>query len=87
MLDATRLLQASWGLHQLVIGTVFAGYLILVRILRYRRMANIEASFDQSTRDLASMTTKEAHGIIAQLQELEFPYAFGKARKIALLKV
>lgn len=33
------------------------------------------------------MTTKEAHDIIAQLQLLEFPYAFNKARKIALLKV
>ncbi|KAF4462825.1 hypothetical protein FALBO_10353 [Fusarium albosuccineum] len=32
------------------------------------------------------MTTKEAHDIISQLQLLEFPYAFGKARKIALLK-
>ncbi|ODM19405.1 hypothetical protein SI65_04389 [Aspergillus cristatus] len=32
------------------------------------------------------MTVKEAHGIMAQLQELEFPYAFAKARQIALLK-
>ncbi|PVH81288.1 hypothetical protein DL98DRAFT_490331 [Cadophora sp. DSE1049] len=32
------------------------------------------------------MTTEEAHRIMTQLQELEFPYAFHKARKIALLK-
>lgn len=87
MLDATSLLQVSWKRYQLIIGIVFTGYLILVRILRYRRMANIKASFGQSTRHLATMTTKEAHEIIAQLQELEFPYAFAKARKIALLKV
>jgi hypothetical protein len=33
------------------------------------------------------MTTKEAYDIMTQLQELEFPYAFNKARVIALLKV
>jgi hypothetical protein len=33
------------------------------------------------------MTTEEAHSIMTQLQQLEFPYAFNKARKIALLKV
>ncbi|OBR14556.1 hypothetical protein CH63R_03282 [Colletotrichum higginsianum IMI 349063] len=32
------------------------------------------------------MTTQEAQGIIKQLQELEFPYAFSKARRLALLK-
>ncbi|KAF5541667.1 hypothetical protein FPHYL_11754 [Fusarium phyllophilum] len=32
------------------------------------------------------MTTKEAHDIVVQLQLLEFPYAFEKARKVALLK-
>jgi hypothetical protein len=33
------------------------------------------------------MTVTEAHAIMAQLQELEFPYAFAKARRMALLKV
>ncbi|KAK1516935.1 uncharacterized protein CCOS01_12484 [Colletotrichum costaricense] len=32
------------------------------------------------------MTVKESHEIITQLQELEFPYSFSKARKLALLK-
>ncbi|GLA92531.1 hypothetical protein AtubIFM57143_008058 [Aspergillus tubingensis] len=32
------------------------------------------------------MTIEEAHAIITQLQELEFPYAFAKARRMALLK-
>ena len=32
------------------------------------------------------MSTKEAHDIIAQLQEYEFPAAYAKARPVALLK-
>ncbi|EED15550.1 hypothetical protein TSTA_049880 [Talaromyces stipitatus ATCC 10500] len=32
------------------------------------------------------MTTKEAHAITTQLQELEFLYAFAKARQVALLR-
>ncbi|GJC86111.1 mycophenolic acid synthesis protein B [Colletotrichum liriopes] len=32
------------------------------------------------------MTVKEAHDIVNQLQEFEFPYALSKARKLALLK-
>ncbi|KAF4980442.1 hypothetical protein FZEAL_3558 [Fusarium zealandicum] len=61
-------------------------YMAVVRFLRYRRKAAIGASFRTSHRSLSEMTTKEAHDIISQLQLLEFPYAFGKARKIALLK-
>lgn len=33
------------------------------------------------------MTTKESYEIMTQLQELEFPFAMGKARSISLLKV
>ena len=33
------------------------------------------------------MTVKEAHAVMAELQEMEFPYAFAKARRMALLKV
>ncbi|KAK1148904.1 hypothetical protein N8T08_007576 [Aspergillus melleus] len=58
----------------------------LVKVLRYRRMAKIEAPFANGRRPLSSMTVNEAHAIMAQLQELEFPYAFAKARRIALLK-
>ncbi|KAF5024515.1 hypothetical protein F66182_3455 [Fusarium sp. NRRL 66182] len=61
-------------------------YMVTVRSQRYRRRAAIEASYANGKRSLSSMTTKEAHDIISQLQLLEFPYAFGKARKIALLK-
>ncbi|OLN83312.1 hypothetical protein CCHL11_03129 [Colletotrichum chlorophyti] len=61
-------------------------YLICVRTLRYRRRDEIEAPFTTGDRPLSSMTVKEAYEIITKLQELEFPFAFGKARKIALLK-
>jgi hypothetical protein len=64
-----------------------AAYATRVRFLRYRRKIAIEANFTSGKRSLSDMTTKEAHDIIAQLQLLEFPYAFNKARKIALLKV
>ncbi|KAK2939766.1 hypothetical protein FoTM2_002986 [Fusarium oxysporum f. sp. vasinfectum] len=63
-----------------------AAYATRVRFLRYRRKIAIEANFTSGKRSLSGMTTKEAHDIIAQLQLLEFPYAFNKARKIALLK-
>ncbi|KAJ9426002.1 hypothetical protein QL093DRAFT_2586368 [Fusarium oxysporum] len=64
------------------------GYMLFMafRFLRYRRKIAIEANFTSGKRSLSGMTTKEAHDIIAQLQLLEFPYAFNKARKIALLK-
>ncbi|KAL6912554.1 hypothetical protein FSST1_010314 [Fusarium sambucinum] len=61
-------------------------YSVLVQALRYRRKAQIEASFASGKRPLSSMTAKEAYNIITQLQLLEFPYAFEKARKMALLK-
>ncbi|OTB08304.1 hypothetical protein M426DRAFT_263555 [Hypoxylon sp. CI-4A] len=76
--------DTSWSICYLPFIAIVVGYLTLVRHLRYRRKESIEARF--LTRPLSSMTTKEAHEIIAQLQELEFPYAFAKARRIALLK-
>ncbi|GKZ37300.1 hypothetical protein AbraIFM66950_008786 [Aspergillus brasiliensis] len=61
---------------------------LLQQRLRYRRQTAIEAPFTAPAhkRPLSSMTIEEAHAIITQLQELEFPYAFAKARRMALLK-
>ncbi|KAH6651574.1 hypothetical protein BKA67DRAFT_593451 [Truncatella angustata] len=56
----------------------------VVRSLRNRRAQSIESGFSQ--RPLSSMTTQEAFNIMQQLQELEFPSAMNKARRIALLK-
>lgn len=87
MLDATDLLYTLWSKHRVTIAIVFISYIALVNLLRYRRMAKIEAPFTAGKKDLSEMTVKEAHDILNQLQELEFPHAFAKARKIALLKV
>lgn len=65
----------------------FVAYLILVRSYRYARRDEIEGQFRSGGRELSTMTGKEAFEILAQLQELEFPYAFAKARQMALLKV
>lgn len=62
-------------------------YLLLVRFLRYRCADKLKSEFGYGKRALSTMTSQEASNIIKQLQELEFPYAFGKARKVALLKV
>ncbi|CAG8058078.1 unnamed protein product [Penicillium olsonii] len=86
MLDKFNLERKSCVIYISIAMTAFMGYMILVRILRYKRMVHISAAFVHGGRELSSMTTDEAHEIISQLQELEFPYAFGKARKIALLK-
>lgn len=87
MFDATGSFHALWNNNHLTIAIALASYIALVVYLRHRRMAKIEASFTPGRRQLSSMTVEEAREIITQLQELEFPYAFAKARKIALLKV
>lgn len=77
-----------WNSTNLTIAiTLLTSYIALARLLRYRRMTNLEAPFTVDKRHLSSMTVEEAHAITTQLQELEFPYAFAKARRIALLKV
>ncbi|PWY75243.1 hypothetical protein BO94DRAFT_474198 [Aspergillus sclerotioniger CBS 115572] len=79
-------LQFLWPQHPWPILFIMVIYITLVRHLRYRRKQSIEGPFIYGRRDLSTMTTQEAHIIINQLQELEFPYAFNKARRIALLK-
>lgn len=86
MLDTSSAMWKPSVNHISIAVAVFIGYLILVRRLRYKRMVEIQAPFAHG-RELSTMTTEDAYGIISRLQELEFPYAFGKARKIALLKV
>ena len=86
LLDSLRT-WVSWPYLIPAATALLSSYMALVRTLRYRRMEAIKAPFVRGKRPLSSMTVKEAHDIIAQLQELEFPSAFGKARRIALLKV
>jgi hypothetical protein len=87
MMEVTGLLCTLWSKHWLTIAIVFTSYIALVGLLRYRRMTKIEAPFAPGKKDMSEMTVKEAHAILNQLQELEFPHAFAKARKMALLKV
>ena len=79
-------IKIPWPLL-LLAAVLVCSYVVLVRAHRYRRMEAIREPFARGNRPLSSMTTLEAHQIIAQLQELEFPSAFAKARRIALLKV
>ncbi|KAK6527210.1 hypothetical protein TWF281_010400 [Arthrobotrys megalospora] len=64
-----------------------AAYLLTVRFFRYKRRDGVTAKFSGKGRPLSDMTAAEAHEIMTMLQELEFPYAFQKARTISLLKV
>lgn len=77
----------GWSNYHWTAITIFAGYIALVWLLRYRRMRQIQAPFVAGERQLSSMTVKESYEIISQLQTLEFPYAFSKGRRMALLKV
>lgn len=77
----------TWNFLPLTALATLVVYMAMVRFLRYRRKTAIEAPYVSGKRSLSEMTTEEAHNIISQLQGLEFPSAFGKARKIALLKV
>lgn len=87
MFGAADPFNALWDHCSLAIGIALTSYMMLVQYLRYNRAAEIEAPFANQKRPLSSMTVKEAHAILVQLQELEFPYAFAKARRLALLKV
>lgn len=62
-------------------------YLLLVRWFRFQRCLAIQARFQLPERPLSSMTVKEAHQIVRELRELEFPYSLHTAMKISLLKV
>ncbi|KAF9886723.1 hypothetical protein FE257_011100 [Aspergillus nanangensis] len=86
MFGATELFHKLGNNCPLAVVIVLTSYLVLVKMLRYRRRAKIEVPFANRRRPLSSMTVKEAHEIMTQLQELEFPYAFAKARQMALLK-
>jgi len=66
---------------------LLALYTVLVRYYRYQRCTAIQSRFQSSKRPLSSMNVKEAHQIVRELRELEFPYSLHNAMKISLLKV
>ena len=62
-------------------------YLVLVRILRYRRARSIPKRYGLTTRlSYAGMTTDDAQAILKDLMELEFPKIFGFSIIFALLR-
>ena len=68
--------------------TLVIAYLLLVRLLRYRRLDQTIKKYNYKTReDYASMTLQEAHSIQLALGELEFPSVFSKAIFFAIFKV
>lgn len=82
---AVSMLTVLPGSIQAIAVLLLLGYVVVVRKLRFRRRDEIAALF--KNRPLSSMTTQESFDIMKKLQELEFPYSFRKAQKIALLKV
>lgn len=72
-----------------IVALAILSYLLLVRFMRYRRADKIRAGWGDGPgkRPLSSMTGEDAFKILLELQELEFPAAFHKARAVALLKV
>lgn len=84
---AIQLPQQLDNIHIAGIVIVLTTYMVLVRYLRYKRKASIEEPYFGGKKSLSEMTVMEAHEVINQLQQLEFPSAFAKARRIALLKV
>lgn len=77
---------SNWEVSRTAVVVAVTFYVLLVRGLRYVRMAKIQRPFAQDGRPLASMTVSESHKINEELQQLEFPRAFAKARRMAQLK-
>lgn len=74
--------------HPLVILLPLAvGFLLYIRQYRFQRAKRLSQPYGPKGRQLSSMTLNEADAIIDELQTLEFPTAFDKARAYALLKV
>lgn len=64
------------------------GYLCLVLFLRHRRARDLQKRFSPAGRaSFARMTTDEAHAVLKDLTELEFPKLFGFSIIFALFKV
>ncbi len=68
--------------------TSFVAYMFIVAKLRNRRALALQKHFNMLTRDdFAKMTTDNAHEILKDLTELEFPKFMGFSIVFALFKV
>jgi hypothetical protein len=92
MLKQTRLpsLYLSTSIimvHIVSLAILAITYLVLVRIVRYKRRGSVASKYGGSTgRPLASMTLAEAFAIQRYLTELEFPHTFSTSVFFALFK-
>ena len=67
---------------------ILSAYLLLVRILRFRRVNGLQRRFAPNGRkDFANLSNNDAHLILKNLTELEFPKFFGFSVIFALFKV
>lgn len=73
----------------LVISMLSLGYLVLCRLLRFRRLDRMRKKYTRySTRaSLSTMTGHDAQQIMLYLFELEFPEAFRTSLGFALFRV
>lgn len=63
-------------------------YVLLVRSLRYRRIRQLEAHYNYSTRaSMAKMTDHEAWEIQRAMAQYEFPFTVEKSLQFALFRV
>src|SRR5438046_393304 len=63
-------------------------YLVVVRLLRYKRMKDMHKKFNYPTRaSFSKMTLDDAHAIHLYLATLEFPQTFSASVFFALFKV
>ncbi|KAK6542646.1 hypothetical protein TWF694_006589 [Orbilia ellipsospora] len=66
---------------------IFAAYLLLCSVLRFRRMNWMRDHYGYRTREsFSKMTLKDAHAIQVDLAELEFPRVFSASVFFALFK-
>ncbi|KAB8238564.1 uncharacterized protein BDW43DRAFT_320347 [Aspergillus alliaceus] len=61
-------------------------YVLLVQYFRFQRCDRIQSQFMPAGRPLSSMSVKEAHEIMRQLRELEFPYIMRSSTRMTTLK-
>ena len=61
-------------------------YLLLVRLLRYRRRSRLERLQGPDASTYSTMTFATAQHIVRELSELEFPFTYEKALQFALFR-
>lgn len=79
--------QGAWNVifQYKVLLTIGAGYLLLVRILRYQRISRTNARFP-TRQSLAKMTVKEAQEIVMDIGQYEMPFFQKKGLSFALFR-